>query len=92
MLPKYATGQSWMIGPVSPWMTTAEAEYAGYAVLAAWTPLLLAGEWRLRTGWIDRLGVALGALWALTTLDAIHHHLMYRVSDLLRSLKALVRW
>lgn len=34
----------------------------------AWSALALSGRWRREPGWIDRLGVAIGAGWCLETL------------------------
>ena len=80
--PRYLTGQGWMAGPIMPWVGS--AAYVGYAVLAAWAILVLSGDWRSRSGWIDRLGVALGACWALAPFEAIHNDLYYRGGDLVR--------
>ncbi len=44
------------------------ASWPGPAVLAAWATQWLGGKWRLRPGWIDRLGFALGMTWVLLFL------------------------
>lgn len=40
----------------------------GPAVLVAWATQWLGGRWRLRPGWIDRFGFALGLIWVLLFL------------------------
>jgi hypothetical protein len=40
----------------------------GYAVLVAWANLAIAGRWRRDPGWIDGLGILVGAYWALVSL------------------------
>ena len=40
----------------------------GPAVLAAWATQWLGGHWRIRPGWIDRFGFALGMIWILLFL------------------------
>jgi len=44
------------------------ASMPGLAVLAAWATQWLGGRWRLRPGWIDRFGFALGMIWVLLFL------------------------
>jgi hypothetical protein len=44
------------------------ASLPGPAVLAAWATQWLGGRWRVRPGWIDRLGFALGMTWVLLFL------------------------
>jgi hypothetical protein len=40
----------------------------GPAVLAAWATQWLGGRWRIRPGWIDRFGIALGMTWIVLFL------------------------
>ena len=39
------------------------ASATGYATAASWITLVLAGVWRPRAHWLDRLGRFLGVLW-----------------------------
>jgi hypothetical protein len=45
------------------------ATVPGPAVLAAWATQWLSGHWRIRPGWIDRAGFALGLIWIILFLS-----------------------
>ncbi|HWE36905.1 MAG TPA: hypothetical protein VG406_10095 [Isosphaeraceae bacterium] len=82
-LPYYAVGARWHLGPIDPWVSTGER--VGYAVLGVWAALAAAGRWRPGTGWIERLGVVVGLLWALGAIDAVGLVLRTHGDDLLKA-------
>ena len=58
-------GVTWrpLVGPAAMLATV-----TGPAVCAAWSVQWLAGHWRLRPGWIDHAGMALGMVWIVLFL------------------------
>jgi hypothetical protein len=82
-LPYHAVGARWHLGPIDPWVSTGER--VGYAVLGVWAALAVAGRWRIGRGWIERLGVVVGLLWALGALGAVALVLRTHGTDLLRA-------
>ena len=53
--------QLWRLWWSEFWVTV--PRLAGFAVAVAWVTLALGGRWRAGGGWLDRLGVSLGATW-----------------------------
>ena len=68
-LPYHLAGLSWHMGPIEPWISTGEK--VGYAVIGLWATLAVAGRRRIASGWLERIGVVVGGLWALGTVFSV---------------------
>ncbi len=69
-LPNYVTGIGWHI---MPWIGTGEK--VGCFVIGLWVTLAVAGRWKIRAGWLERVGFLLALLWVIGTLGYVSYEL-----------------
>jgi len=55
-------------------------------VLGVWATLAVAGRCRLGPGWLERIGVAVGMLWAFGAVGSVAVVLRIRGSEFIRTL------
>jgi hypothetical protein len=51
--------------------------FVGFAIVSAWTTLLVAGLWRAEPTWIDRLGRFVASAWIAAGLFSTCHYLVF---------------
>jgi hypothetical protein len=85
-LPRYAKPNGYFVGPITPWIES--SRIAGYAVLGAWIALAMSGVWARRSGGLDRIGLAAGALWCSATLWGVAIELVLGWDDVRRWLQS----
>ncbi|WZO96183.1 hypothetical protein EP7_003167 [Isosphaeraceae bacterium EP7] len=68
-LPHYLADMGWHQGPIEPWVLTGEK--VGYSVLGVWAMLAVAGRWRIGPGWLERVAILVGSLWAAGAVGSV---------------------
>jgi hypothetical protein len=53
---------------IDDYLSTADIEYAGYCVAAAWLPSLMGRKWAIHKDGVERLGRGVGVFWIVVCL------------------------